>query len=467
MSGLFGVASRRECVEDLFYGTNYHSHLGTEFAGLAVRGRRIVKKIHEIRMSQFKSRFWSEMPHLRGTSGIGVISDRDPQPIVIDSKFGTCAIAVCGFIANSHRLARKLLSEGESFSDSFNGRINAAELAAKLINRGATIPDGIAKMFAAIEGSCTLLMLTADGIWAARDRLGYFPLTIGRAEHGWAAASETTAFPNLGFQVVRHLGPGEIVRFTPSGIAEETSPRKIRQICAFLWVYTGFPASNYEGMNVEVVRERCGRFLAKRNGVEADLVAGIPDSGTTHAIGYAMESGIPLRRPLVKYTPGFDRSYTPLTQSIRDLIAKMKLVAVREVIAGNRIVLCDDSIVRGTQLKNYTIKKLWDSGAREIHLRIACPPLMFPCRFNYSTRSAAELAARRAIRALGGDERRPAAFLQERSSQFRQMVQHIASELGVTSLAYQRLDDMVEAIGLPAQELCFYCWTGEVPPTQR
>jgi len=464
MSGLFGVASRKDCVERLFYGTNYHSHLGTQYAGMAVWGRSLSKKIHDISFSQFKTRFFPELKGLKGTRGIGVISAQNPQPIVFNSRFGEFAVCVNGFIENADALARKLMADGESFSDSYNNQINISELAAKLIVRGTSVEDGIENhLFPAIKGSCSLLMLAKDGIWAARDRFGYSPLTVGESEDAHAVTTETTAFPNLGFKPVKYLAPGEIVFLDARGLRTFNKPGRVNQICSFLWIYTGFPASSYEGINVELVRERSGRCLAKNDTVRADMVAGVPDSGTTHAIGYAMESGIPFRRPLVKYTPGFDRSYMPPDQAVRDLIARMKLIAIREIVNGRSLVICDDSIVRGTQFKNFTIQKLRENGAREIHLRIACPPLMFPCRFNYSTRSANELATRRAIRALGGKQGDLREYLDENSRSFQRMVSWIARDLNVTSLRYQRLDDLVNVIGMPKERLCLSCWNGVCP----
>ncbi|MEI8350616.1 MAG: amidophosphoribosyltransferase [Candidatus Omnitrophota bacterium] len=463
MSGIFGVVAKNDCVDALYYGTDYHSHLGTQFAGLAVWDGSLNKKIHDISGSQFKSKFFQELPLFKkGNLGIGVISDMHPQPISINSKFGQFAICTNGFIDNAHELVCEMLKDGESFSDSFDGQINMTELTAKLINRGKTIVEGIEYMFSKISGSCSLLLTTRDGIWAARDRLGYTPLTIGEREGDFAVTTETTAFLNLGFKVKKILGPGEIVCIDNTGVKSKNTSRKRNQVCTFLWIYTGFPASNYEGITVEVVRERCGRFLAQGDDVEADLVAGIPDSGTTHAIGYAMQSKVPFRRPLVKYTPGFDRSYTPPSQVTRDFIAKMKLVAIKDIIEGKRIVFCDDSIVRGTQLKNFTIHKLRQNGAKEIHLRIACPPLMFPCKFNYSTRSIEELATRKAIKALEKKNMEDVSgYLDENSPRYKKMVSWIAKDLNVASLKYQKLDDMVKAVGLPKEDLCLYCWKGE------
>jgi len=465
MSGIFGVVSQKDCVEDLFYGTDYHSHLGTEFAGLAVYSEgKISRKIHDIRGTQFKAKFYDDYKKLSGNMGIGVISSRDEQPIYVNSKFGPFAIATTGFIDNAEELAYELYKKGQSFSEITDGKINLVELVSKLILQKDTLLEGIEYMFSKIDGSCSILLLNKDGIYAVRDRYGYMPLVIGKKNNDWAVTTETTAFFNLGYKIVKYLGPSEIVLINEKGLKPKYKSGNINQICAFLWIYTGFPASSYEGINVEVVRERCGSFLAKNDDVKPDIVGGIPDSGTTHAIGYAMESGIPFRRPLVKYTPAFDRSYTPPSQEVRDRIARLKLIPIPEIIKGKKIVLCDDSIVRGTQLKNYTIQKLKDCGAKEIHLRIACPPLMFPCKFNYSTRSIHELAARRAIRAIEGkDIKDVSKYLNEDSLSYKKMVEWITRDIGVTSIRYQRLNDMVSAIGLTREKLCLYCWTGEHP----
>jgi len=466
MSGIFGVVSEKNCAETLFYGTDYHSHLGTEYGGMAVLGKDFTRQIHDLSQSQFKSKFYDDYKHIVGNKGIGVISDYDEQPIYLNSKFGPFCIVTSGFVENAERLAKKLLKQGVSFSEVSKRVVNTPELIAKLVNRGNDLIDGIENVFDSIEGSCSFLLLHKDGIYAARDRFGYTPLIVGKGEDAWAVTAETTAFPNNGFEITKHLQPGEIVLINEDGIAQRRpGGENINQICAFLWMYTGFPASSYEGINVEVVRERCGRSLAKCDkDIEVDLVSGVPDSGFAHGLGYAMESGKPFRRPLVKYTPGYGRSYTPPSQQTRDLIAKMKLIPIKEVIEGNSIVVCEDSIVRGTQLKNFTIKKLWDCGARKIHMRPACPPLMFPCRFNLSTRSISELAARKAIRRLeGSDLKDVSEYIDANSEKYKRMVEWIAGDLGVSTLRYQTVDDMVKAIGRPKEELCLYCWTGECP----
>ena len=465
MSGIFGVISKNNCAEILFHGTDYHSHLGTEYGGMAVLGRRFVRQIHDISQSQFKSKFFDDLKKMKGNKGIGVISALDEQPIYLNSKFGSFTIVTNGLIENSKELTKELLDKGVSFSEVTKGLVNETELVAKLINQGDKVIDGIEGMFDVIEGSSSLLLLNADGIYAARDRMGYTPLIIGRCGDDWAVTSETCAFPNNEFEIVKYLEPGEIVLLNEKGMEIKSPGRDINQICTFLWIYTGFPASNYEGINTETVRERSGALLAKKDkDIEIDVVAGVPDSGTAHAIGYAKESKKPYRRPLVKYTPGYGRSYTPPSQETRDLIARMKLVPIKDIIDGNRIVVCEDSIVRGTQLKNFTVKKLWDAGAKEIHVRPACPPLMFPCMFNLSTRSINELAARKAIRALEGKDLEDVSeYIDHNSPKYKKMMEWITRDLEVTTLRYQTIDDMVRAVGLPKDRLCLYCWTGECP----
>ena len=470
MSGIFGVVSKGNCVETLFYGTDYHSHLGTEYGGMAVLGDDFSRQIRDISQSQFKSKLYDGYQQMKGNKGIGVISDRDEQPIYLNSKFGPFSIVTNGIVENAEELTDQLLQKGISFSEVSKRTVNATELVAKLISQGNSIIDGIEKMFNAIEGSCSLLLLNKDGVYAARDRCGYTPLVIGKRQDAWAVTSETTAFPNNDFEIVKHLDPGEIILINEEGIAQRRQgSRDVDQICAFLWIYTGFPASTYEGINTEIVREQCGRYLAKHDkDIDVDVVSGVPDSGLAHGLGYAMESGKPFRRPLVKYTPGYGRSYTPPSQAKRDLIAKMKLIPIKEVIKGNSIVVCEDSIVRGTQLKNFTIKKLLNCGAKAIHVRPACPPLMFPCRFNLSTRSIKELAARKAIRDLEGHDLKDVSeYIDHNSEKYKQMVKWIAGDLGVTSLRYQTVDDMVKAIGRPKEKLCLYCWTGKCPKSAR
>ena len=462
MSGIFGIVSKKNCADLLLYGTDYHSHMGTEYGGMAVLGKQFHRSIHDISKSQFKSKFFDDYKMMKGRLGIGVISDRDPQPLIIGSRFGNFTIVTAGLIENAKELASELLRGGETFGEMSSNGINSVELVAKLITRGRTLIEGIEGVYDRIKGSASILLLKKEGIYAARDRLGRTPLVIGEREGDYAIATETCSFLNLGFKIKKYLDPGEIVFIGKNGLVEKTAGKKKNQICAFLWIYTGYPASSYEGISVELVRERCGKALAQKDTVKADLVGGVPDSGGGHAIGYSMASGLPYRRPLVKYTPGYGRSYTPPSQEIRDLVATMKLIPIGSVIQGNRIVLCEDSIVRGTQLKNYTLKKLWECGATEVHIRPACPPLMFPCRFALSTRSIEELAARKAIRALEGrDIEEVRGYIDHRSKKYDRMVDWIRKELGATTLKYQKIEDMVEAIGLPREKLCLYCWTGD------
>jgi amidophosphoribosyltransferase len=464
MSGLFGVISNNNCISTLYYGTDYHTHLGTEFGGIAFINKNgaPVKKIHDIKNSQFKSKFYEGSDKIKSHIGIGVISDRDPQPLNFESKFGAYAICTAGLINNKEALVKDLIQMGISFSEIERGDINTTELVANLINQGRNVVNGIERMYDRIVGSISLLLLTKKGIYCARDRNGITPLIIGEKKGEIAVTSETCAFPNLGFSIKKYIAPGEIIFISKKGFEEKKKGRQQGKICAFLWIYTGFPASSYEGINVEKTRENCGRFLAKRDNVNADLVSGVPDSGTSHAIGYAMESNLPFRRVLLKYTPGYGRSYTPLSQDLRDRIALMKLIANDTIANGNRIVLCEDSIVRGTQLKNYTIAKLMQAGAKEVHIRPACPPLIFPCIYNLSTRSINELVARRAIKAIEGKDIEDVSdYLNPASEKYKKMVEWITKDIGASSIKYQLLDDMVKAIGLSREKLCLYCWIGK------
>ncbi|MDD3679603.1 MAG: amidophosphoribosyltransferase [Candidatus Shapirobacteria bacterium] len=463
MSGLFGVVSNENCAETLFYGTDYHSHLGSQKAGLAVLNSRLKRSIHNIATSQFKSKFIDELSELKGRMGVGVISDLEPQPIIISASFGNFALALNGFLVNKNQLVRKVMARGGSFSEVSSGQINAVEVIGKLIASRNNIVSGLEYFFNSMVGSASLLILAKEGVYAVRDKLGRTPLTIAKRGNKLAVASEDSSFANLGFKTIKQLLPGEIVLLTKNGLQEKIIGRKIEKICAFLWIYTGFPASTYNNQSVELVRERCGENLAKNDNIDADLVAGVPDSGIAHALGYARQSGFPYRRPLVKYSAGYGRSYTPPSQEIRNRVAKMKLVAVKEVIVNNRIVICDDSIVRGTQLKNQGINKLWQNGARQVHVRIACPPLMFPCRYCLSTRTRKELAARRILAKIIGrkiTDREAGEYLNSKSSSYKKMVDLTGQELGASSLKYQTVEDMVTAIGLPRGKLCLECWLG-------
>jgi len=468
MGGFFGIASTDDCVQELFYGTDYHSHLGTMRGGLAVRnGEGFTRFIHDITNAQFRSKFEEDIPKMHGRSGIGVISDFDDQPLIIGSHLGIYAIVTVGVIRNWKRLARSAFEKQSAhFSEMSGPTINPTELVATLIDRESNFVDGIRNAQQAVEGSCSILLLTEEGIYAARDRLGRTPVSVGARPGAVAAAMETCAFPNLQLEVERNLGPGEIVRITAEGVEQVAPPGDRMQICTFLWVYYGYPASDYEGINVEACRNRCGAALARAEKIDVDMVAGVPDSGTGHAVGYAHEAGIPYRRPFVKYTPTWPRSFMPQDQSVREVVARMKLIPIRELIRGQRMLFCEDSIVRGTQLKD-TIQRLYDCGAREVHMRPACPPLVYGCKFlNFSrSRSELDLAARKAIKELEGaaDKGLPA-YADSDSAQHAAMVERISNRLNLTSLRYQRLDDLVEAVGLPKEKLCTYCWDGAECP---
>jgi amidophosphoribosyltransferase len=464
MGGLFGSVSTSDCVKDVFYGTDYHSHLGTKRGGLAVAdGTRFNRVIHDITTSQFRSKFQTDVKEMHGRWGIGVISDTEDQPLIIGSHLGLYAIATVGVIRNADELVRKAFGYRRAhLSEMSGGEVNPTELVATLINDEETFEDGIRNVQESIDGSCSLLLLAKEGLYAARDKYGRTPLIIGQKAGAYAVTMETCAFANLGYQATKALGPGEIVRMTPEGIEQVRPPGDRMQICSFLWVYYGYPASSYEGINVEAVRYRCGAFLARHDDVDVDMVAGIPDSGTGHAIGYSNEARIPYGRPFVKYTPTWPRSFMPQDQATRDLVAGMKLIPIRELIEGKRLLFCEDSIVRGTQLRD-TIRRLYDCGAKEVHMRPACPPLVYGCRFlNFSrSKSELDLAARRAIQYLEGvTDPCLTEYVRWQNEKHRAMVVLIAQQLGLTTLRYQRLEDLVEAIGLPKENLCTYCWDG-------
>ena len=467
MAGIFGsVAKKGDCAQSLYYGIDYHCHLGTDYAGMAVFGKKgIERKIHDIRGDNFRPKFQQDYGKMKGKYGIGVIG-YDIQPVVFSSRHGVFSIVMNGNIVNLDAIVGKLLNQGSNFAEiQPDASISPAEIVAELISKADNLELGLASIYDYIQGSASVLLLTRDGIFAARDRMGHSTLVIGESDNGYAVTTETTAFPNLGFSVLAELAPGEIVKITEQGIERRREGnRAAAHPCAFLWVYTSFPATSVEGINVEKARYNSGASLARRDkaaGFSADIVAGVPDSGVGHAIGYANESGIPYARPIVKYTPSWPRSYMPSDQSVRDLIANMKLIAIPELIRGKRIVICDDSIVRGPQLRKMITEKLLAHGAKEVHLRIACPPLMFPCIYNQSTRTTKELAARRAIRLLEGkDTQEVAEYLDRKSPKHEKMVAAIASELGANSLMYQALEDMAAAIGRPVEGICKYCWMG-------
>jgi len=464
MGGLFGVVSKRDCVSDLFYGTDYHSHLGTTRGGLAVKNpEEFIRFIHNIENAQFRSKFEQDITKMHGTKGIGVISDYDNQPLLIRSHLGKYAIVTVGVIKNADKLVKKVFSTRIiHFSEMIGEEINPTELVASLINQELTFEEGIINAQEAIEGSCSLLLLTDKGVYAARDRLGRTPVVLGEKEGSLAVTLETCAFPNLGFKIKKYLGPGEIVLITEEGIEQKKPPGEKMQICGFLWVYYRYPASSYEGLNVESVRNKCGAKLAKNDSIKIDMVAGLPDSGIGHGLGYASEAGIPFKRPFVKYTPTWARSFMPQGQTVRDIVAKMKLIPISELIKGKKLLLCEDSIVRGTQLKN-TIQRLYDFGALEVHMRPACPPLTHGCKFlNFSrSRSELDLAARKAIKEIEGvDGKDLDEYSTEGSEKHKGMIKQISQMLKLTTLKYQKLADLVEAIGLPKEKICTYCWDG-------
>ena len=465
MGGLFGVVSKDDCVLDLFYGTDYHSHLGTFRGGMAIiNSTGFQRHIHDITNSQFRSKFEEDIVKMRGhgKKGIGVISDVDDQPLIIGSHLGTFAIVTVGRINNITELSQNLFEQGAHFSEMSGGTINPTEMVAKLVCQGATFVDGIRNAQELIDGSCALLILTQDGIYAARDKVGRTPLILAEKPGSYAVAMETCAFPNLDYKVVRDMGPGEIVFISEEGVEQKRAPNDRLRICSFLWVYYGYPASNYEGINVEVVRNRCGACLAKDDDNPVDYVAGIPDSGTGHSLGYANEAKIPFARPFVKYTPTWPRSFMPQDQATRNLVAKMKLLPIKEFIAGKRLLFCEDSIVRGTQLRD-TIQLLYDHGAKEVHMRPACPPLIYGCKFlNFSrSRSELDLAGRAAIEELEhGREIDLSEYVNPVGPKYHTMIDLICKKLHLTTLKYQTLAHLVKAIGLPKEKLCTYCWDG-------
>ncbi len=469
MGGFFAAALKGDCVFDLFFGTDYHSHLGTRRAGMASFGSEgFSRAIHNIENSPFRTKFESDFHEMKGNLGIGCISDYEPQPLIVRSHHGTYAITTVGKINNHEALEEQIIKDsGVHFQELSSGSINATELTAALINQKDNIIDGIRYAQEVIDGSMTMLLLTAKGIYCARDRMGRTPLVIGTKENGFCASFEKFAYLNLGYRDFRELGPGEIVIMTPEGIETLAAPGKKMKICTFLWVYYGYPSSGYEGVSVEQMRYRCGEQMAKRDQLgkdQIDIVAGVPDSGTAHAVGYANHSGIPFSRPFIKYTPTWPRSFMPTIQSQRDLIARMKLIPVHELIDGKKLLLIDDSIVRGTQLRE-TTEFLYQSGAKEVHVRPACPPIMFGCRYINFSRSTSEmeLIARRIINREEGDEVERGIlddYVNPDSDRYRKMLEEIRKQLGFTSLGFNRLDDLLEAVGIEKDRLCTYCWDG-------
>jgi len=467
MGGFFGVASKDDCVFDLFYGIDYHSHLGTRRAGMAVHHPKFGfdKAIHNIENAPFRTKFSSESTAMHGKLGIGCISDFEAQPILVRSHHGTFAITTVGKINNINQIMEQVIDKTCHFFEMQNGEINPTELVAAIINQKENFIDGIRYAQEVIDGSVSMLILTSVGIYAARDRMGRTPIVMGQKVDGYCASFESFAYLNLGYRDYKELGAGEIVVFDADGVKTLVDPNPEMKICAFLWSYYGYPSSSYEGRSVETVRYNCGRLLAKRDHVKPDIVAGIPDSGVAHAIGYANESGIPYARPFVKYTPTWPRSFMPTHQNKRDLIAKMKLIPIHELIDGKSLLLIDDSIVRGTQLRE-TAEFLYESGAKEVHIRVGCPPLIFGCRYLSFSRSSSELEliTRRVITKLEGkepDRETLKQYTDPESEKYQAMIDMICKEMHFTSLRYHRLDDMIESIGIPAERLCTYCWNGE------
>ena len=490
MGGFFGVVSRNDCVMDLFFGTDYHSHLGTRRGGMAVYGPSgFQRSIHNIENSPFRTKFERDVEELKGNSGVGSISDNEPQPLLIQSHLGSYAIVTVGKINNEQELVKLAFENGHiHFMEMSGGRINATELTAAIINQKQSLVEGLVYAQEMIEGSMTILLLTPEGIYASRDRYGRTPVVVGKKDDACCVSFESFAYINLGYHDYYELGPGEVVLVNTDGVQSLSAPRSEMKMCSFLWVYYGYPTSSYEGINVEQMRYNCGRILADRDlgckggcsgcpghrqpaadsgeaPIHPDIVAGVPDSGIAHAIGYANESGIPFARPFIKYTPTWPRSFMPQNQSQRNLIAKMKLIPVDTLIRDKSLLLIDDSIVRGTQLGE-TTEFLYQSGAREVHIRPACPPLLFGCKYlNFSrSNSDLDLITRRIIREREGDNVSPellADYANPDSQNYKEMVEEIRRRLNFTSLKFHRLDDLIESIGLPRERLCTYCWDGK------
>lgn len=469
MSGFFGVASKEDCVLELFYGVDYHSHLGTRRGGMAVHGEDgFDRAIHNIENTPFRTKFDKDVGNMKGNIGIGCISDYEPQPLLFSSKIGSFSLAFVGKVNNYEELLEDLYSRSKThFQEMTNGTVNVTELIAALICEKDSFAEGIRYVQDLVDGSLSMLLMTEEGIYAARDKMGRTPIVVGHKEGAYCLSFESHAYINLGFQDYKELGPGEIVYVTPESVETLVEPGKEMKICSFLWVYYGYPTSAYEGVNVEEMRYRCGSMLAKRDGdsVHPDIVAGVPDSGIAHAIGYANESGVPYARPFIKYTPTWPRSFMPTNQSQRNLIARMKLIPVKALIEDKKLLLIDDSIVRGTQLRE-TTEFLYRSGAKEVHVRPACPPIMYGCKYlNFSrSRSEMELIARQMIQKREGDNC-PQEVLDEYADpctcKYEQMIEDIRKQQNFTSLRYHRLDDLLTSIGIEPCKVCTYCFNGK------
>lgn len=468
MGGFFGAVSSRDVTLDLFFGVDYHSHLGTRRGGMAVYDGEsgFQRQIHSIENTPFRTKFEGDLQKFHGNSGIGCISDTDPQPLLVRSHLGMFAITTVGIINNDEELVERYFSKGGAqFMAMSSGKVNATELTAALINQAGDLVEGIKLAQGVIDGSCTILLLTPEGIIAARDKLGRLPVLVGQNQAGCCVSFESFAYHKLGYMDAYELGPGEIVRVTHKGVTQLSAPGEKMRICAFLWTYYGYPNSNYEGVNVEVMRYRNGEIMAREEGgiPEVDFVAGVPDSGVPHAIGYANQSGRPFARPFVKYTPTWPRSFMPESQDVRNRVAKMKQIPVPELIQNKKLLFVDDSIVRGTQLRE-TVEFLYDSGAKEVHMRSACPPIMYGCKYlNFSrSNSDMELLSRKTIQALEGDEgqKHIDEYADPKSERHQCMLEHICKEMGFDSLGYQSLDGLLEAIGIDRDKICTYCWNG-------
>ncbi|GBU07235.1 amidophosphoribosyltransferase [Bacteroidales bacterium] len=462
MGGFFGTISKEECISDLFYGTDYNSHMGTKRGGLATwcQDKGFTRSIHNLENSYFRGKFEGELGEFKGKLGIGVISDTDSQPMVISSHLGRFAVATVARINNIEELEKGLLERGRHFTELSSGSTNPTELISLLIDEGSNFLEGINNVFDKIEGSCTLLILTGNTIIAARDKLGRLPVVLGKKEGAMAVSNEPCGFSNLGYEIAYDLGPGEVVSLTAEGYTQLRKPNKKKQICSFLWVYYGYPVSNYEGINVDAVRYNGGLEMAKDDDLEVDYVSGIPDSGIGHALGYAEGKKVPYKRAIIKYTPTWPRSFTPARQEQRELVAKMKLIPNKSLLAGKRVIFCDDSIVRGTQLRD-NVNILYDYGAKEVHMRIACPPLLHACPFlNFtSSKSHLELITRRVIKELEGvDDKDLHLYAKAGSPQQLAMIEKIRADLNITSLKFNSLENLVKAIGLPKEDLCTHCW---------
>ena len=463
MGGFFGTIKKESCVADLFYGVDYNSHMGTKRGGMVtLNNGNFTRSIHNIENSYFRTKFEADLPSFSGNSGIGVISDTDAQPIIINSHLGKFAVVTVAKVTNLPELEKELLAKGNHFCEHSNGITNQSELVSMLIIEGKTFVEGIENVYKRLKGSCSMLLLTENGIIAARDKYGRTPIMIGKGKNGYAVSSETCSFPNLGYEMDYNIGPGEIVQITADGFTQLRKPNKKMQICSFLWVYYGYPVCEYEGKNVDEMRFDCGVEMGKNDDIDADFVSGIPDSGVGMSLGYAVGKQIPYKRAIVKYTPTWPRSFTPPTQEMRELVAKMKLIPNKKLLKDKKVVFCDDSIVRGTQLHD-NVNDLYRYGAKEVHMRISCPPLIYPCKFlNFTgSKSELELITRRVIKNLEGDcSKNLPAYATTNSPQYCKMVDCIRKDLNITTLKFNPLETLVKSIGLPKECICTHCFDG-------